>query len=58
MSILMGCPYFRKIIEIEDIFHIFEPLAAIGMENVVLPYKAGKASKASKASKGCKGCTK
>ena len=51
----MGCPYFRKIIEIEDIFHIFEPLAAIGMENVVLPYKAGKAGK---ASKGCKGCTK
>lgn len=51
----MGCPYFRKIIEIEDIFHIFEPLAAIGMENAVLPYKA---SKAGKAGKGCKASTK
>ena len=51
VSILMGCPYFRKIIEIEDIFHIFEPLAAIGMENVVMPYKGSKASKGCKASK-------
>lgn len=50
----MGCPYFRKIIETEDIFHIFEPLAAIGMESVVIPCKVSKASKASKAGKADK----
>ena len=54
----MGCPYFRKIIEIEDIFHIFEPLAAIGMENAVMPYKVCKAGKSCKAYKACKACKK
>ena len=32
LSILMNYAYFRKIVKIVDIFHIYEPLAGIGVE--------------------------